>query len=145
MISNIDIYLTLKSIRMSYWVFRIWALFRDHIFIFELRWVSSWSFATTQWLIFKNNFYILKAKPVISRFWKYKFYTAFLCFLYKFWKMSKSMIQLLVQIFVNICGISPILKTLILFSTFLFWRIYELIYHIFHIAVCWFVGLQCSL
>ena len=140
MISNIDIYLTLKSFRMSYWVFRLWALFRDHIFIFELRWVSSWSFATTQWLIFKNNFYILKTKPVISRFWKYKFYTAFLCFLYKFLKMSKSMIQLLVQIFVNICGISPILKTLIFFSTFLFWRIYELIYHIFYIAVCRFVG-----
>ena len=138
--SNIDIYLTLKSFRMSYWVFRIWALFRDHIFIFELRWVSSWSFATTQWLIFKNNFYILKTKPVISRFWKYKFYTAFLCFLYKFLKMSKSMIQLLVQIFVNICGISPILKTLIFSSTFLFWRIYELIYHIFYIAVCRFVG-----
>ena len=140
MISNIDIYLTLKSFRMSYWVFRLWALFRDHIFLFELRWVSSWSFATTQWLIFKNNFYILKTKPVISRFWKYKFYTAFLCFLYKFLKMSKSMIQLLVQIFVNICGISPILKTSIFFSTFLFWRIYELIYHIFYIAVCRFVG-----
>lgn len=119
-------------------IWNIWYLML-HIFTFKLQQEWLLNFATPQTFINKNNLYILRRR-LVSQFWKYKFYTAFLCFLYKFLKMSKSMIQLLVQIFVNICGISPILKTLIFFSTFLFWRIYELIYHIFYIAVCRFVG-----
>ena len=107
--------------------------------------ISNCNFATTQTLINKNNLCIFKSlKPAVSWFRKCKFDTPFpQCNVFK---MSNSLIQLPLQIFINICRISPILKTLVLLSLFPFCCIFEVFYHnLFYITSYRVVTLQCSL
>ena len=49
---------------MTHWVCWHPAPFRENVFLFELRRLTCWNFATTQAFVKKNNWYILKCKKL---------------------------------------------------------------------------------